>query len=296
MQGLFKLDSFIVEKIWGSKRLIELKNLSTQDKIGETYEVSTHPSGNSKIDGEDLSRFLNLKYLVKFISTSDNLSIQVHPGDEYAQEHENDSGKTESWIILEANEGAGIYLGFKKGVTKKEFKNAIESGLPIQNYLNFIPVSSGQFFILPAGLVHAIGTGITLCEVQQSSGITYRVWDWDRLDDEGNSRELHIDKALDVMNFSEKFNQQYGTFQKENIFELDFLNTLYKHEDFEATVLNAPIGEHEIKLKNGESLVVLSGDLELNGEKANTYESFIALSDQDVSLKINELSTCILTK
>lgn len=296
MQGIFKLDSFIVEKIWGSERLKELKNLDRSGLIGETYEVSTHDSGNSKINGEELGTFLNLNYLVKFISTSDNLSIQVHPGDDYAKEHEGDSGKTETWIILDAKKDAGIYLGFKKGVTKKEFKNAIDSGLPMQKFLNFIPVQPGEFYVLPSGLVHAIGSDITLCEVQQSSGVTYRVWDWDRVDSNGKSRELHIDKAIEVLDFNEKFNQQYSTFQKQNIYQLDFIQSLFKHDDFESSVINIDEGEHEINLSNGESLIVLKGELEIDEVPAKSYESFIALGDQKIRIKTKSQTTCVMVK
>lgn len=296
MQGLFKLDSFIVEKIWGSKRLAELKNLPSNDHIGETYEVSTHASGNSRINEEELSKYIQLNYLIKFISTSDNLSIQVHPDDEYARVHENESGKTECWIILDAKPGAGIYLGFKKGVTKKEFKNAITSGLPIQNFLNFIPVKKGEFYVLPAGMVHALGSDITLCEIQQSSGVTYRVWDWDRVDDQGNSRELHIDQALDVLNFSDAFNKKYGSAIKENVFENDFVTSLLKHAEFETTLINASRGKHEFNLEDGESIIILEGEMEIDGTLYQSYESLIALGKQKISIELESKTSFLLTK
>lgn len=296
MQGLFKLDSFIVEKIWGSKRLKELKNLDSDALIGETYEVSTHKSGNSLLKGEELSKFINLNYLIKFISTSDNLSIQVHPDDEYAKKFESDSGKTEAWLILEAAENAGIYIGFKKGVTKKEFKNAIQSGLAVQNFLNFVPVKKGEFYILPAGLVHAIGKDVTLCEVQQSSGITYRVWDWGRVDSEGNSRELHIEKALDVLNFNENFNEKYSRPQKQSIFENDFLTDLIKHSDFKTSLINIKSGKHDLKLNNGEALVILEGKPIINEEAYFTYDSLISLGENSIELTSENAFSILLTQ
>jgi mannose-6-phosphate isomerase len=297
MKRLFKLDSFISEKIWGGFKLNKFKNLGLDSKIGETYEVSTHKSGNSKIADKELSHFLDLSYLIKFIDTSDNLSIQVHPDDSYAKAHENDRGKLEAWIILEAQEGAGLYLGFKDGVTKKELKNALAAKLDISQFLNFIQVKAGDFFILPEGLVHAIGKGVTLCEIQQSSGVTYRVWDWNRVDDQGHSRELHIDKALDVLKFNEDFNRNYGKVQKENLLEKTELTQLIKHNDFEADLMNIP-GDKEIELNlvKGESIVILQGSGMIDGEAYKDYESYIAIEPVMIKINSKQFTSLVITR
>ncbi len=232
---LSKLEPKFTYKIWGGTKLSQIKNHTCETPLGETWEISTHEDGPSLLGGVPLNKFCDLSYLVKFIDTSDNLSVQVHPGDEYAKEHENSMGKTECWIILESAPGCGIYLGFKEGITKKEFKTAVDNGLNVQEYLNFIPTSPGDYFYVPYGAVHAIGVGVTLCEVQQNSGITYRVWDWNRVDDKGVGRELHIDKALDVLNFSADFNLKL--IQMKNIFKGSGLQKVVDHKDFKAEIL-----------------------------------------------------------
>ena len=140
--------------------------------------------------------------LFKVIDAKDKLSVQVHPGDDYAEKHENGSlGKTEVWYILDAKPGANLVYGLKPGVTKKDFENAVvggdgnRPGNPIENLLKFVPARKGDIFFIPAGLVHAIGEGIILAELQQNSDITYRVYDYNRKPE----RELHISKALDVV-------------------------------------------------------------------------------------------------
>jgi mannose-6-phosphate isomerase len=297
MKSLFKLDSFIAEKIWGGSKLNKFKNLNSEKQIGETYEVSSHRSGQSKIQNEDLSKFLDLTYLVKFIDTSDHLSIQVHPDDDYAKEHENDRGKLEAWIILEAEKDAGIYLGFKEGVTKKELKNALLAKLDMSQFLNFIPVKPGDFFILPEGLIHAIGKGVTLCEVQQSSGVTYRVWDWNRLDDQGNARELHVDKAIDVLKFNEEFNNKYGKAQKRDLLEVREHTQLIKHQDFNSSLISLLAGKDlEIKLEKGESLVFLTGKGKIDDEAYKAYESFIAIEPILITLSAEESTSILATK
>lgn len=294
MGNLAKLTAFNTFKIWGGEKLSKIKQISSSEPLGETWEVSTHKDGTSLIGKEKLSQFCSLSYLVKFIDTSDNLSIQVHPGDEYAKLHENSKGKTECWIILEAEENCGIYLGFKKGVTKKEFKTAIENSLDVEKFLNFIPVKPGDFFYVPSGSVHAIGKGVTLCEVQQSSGITYRVWDWNRVDEKGNGRELHIDKAMDVLDFNDKFNQ--NLLIQKNLFVSSELQNFVKHRDFTSTLIQIDSdSEKEINLKNKESLVVLAGRISIDGVEYNSFEAGICLNAGLIKVKAHSRSLFILT-
>lgn len=161
------------EKVWGSTGLSPWFP-DPEKKIGEVW-----------FDGEDRLP------LIKFLFTTDRLSVQVHPNDEYARKHENSNGKTEMWHILSAAPAAGVAIGFREHITAAQMRNAANTGT-IEAWLNWIPVRPGDTFFVPAGTVHAIGAGIALCEIQQRSDITYRIYDY------GRRRELHLDKALEV--------------------------------------------------------------------------------------------------
>jgi len=275
-QTIFKLKAAASHKIWGGSKLSKLKSIALEGKlpVGETWEVSVHSDGLAQTETGPLSDLVNSKelpYLVKFIDTSDVLSIQVHPDENYAQLNENSRGKTECWLILDAGEDGGIYLGFKENVNKDEFEAALKSGAKIDDYLQFYPVKRGDFFYVPAGAVHAIGANVFLAEVQQSSNITYRVWDWNRLDNKGNTRELHVDKAMEVLNFDPKFNSEETFKVSRNIFSNENGHTVITHEDFNVNllkdggVLNAKGKrnsflnlEKEMLLKRGDEVVTLA--------------------------------------
>lgn len=274
MTKIIKLTPHISETIWGGYNLSKLKNLNNPNRVGETWEVSTHSKGSSSFNGIQLSSLVELSYLVKFIDTTDNLSIQVHPDDEYAIA-ENDRGKTECWLILDAKPGAGIYLGLKNNVTKKEFKTAVDNSLAVDKFLNFIEVKAGDFFYVPAGTAHAIGFGVTLCEVQQASGITYRVWDWNRVDASGKSRELHIDKAMDVIDFSPRFNKDVLTKSKKELFKSDELIKLVEHSDFKAQLMTVNNKKVELNLKSKESIIVLKGNILIDDTQVKSYQSVL---------------------
>jgi len=144
--------------------------------------------------------------LVKFIFTGEKLSVQVHPGDDYAAQHESNSsgrGKTEMWYALQANPGAQVMVGLCPGASKGKFQSAILDGTA-ENWLEHIPLKTGEAIFVPAGTVHTIGPGLVLCEIQEQSDLTYRVYDYNRRDAHGQSRELHIAKALDVIRFGEQ--------------------------------------------------------------------------------------------
>lgn len=210
------------EKIWGGNKLTQLfsRNLPT-DNIGESWEVTAHPHGmsvveNGPLKGKSLADLLRdfpqqiygthrvankFPLLVKFIDAHQDLSVQVHPGDDYAYLQGNgEAGKTEMWYVLHAEPGASIIYGLKPGVTRQDFSTAITEKRVVE-CLNKVVVKPGDVYQLPAGLVHALGAGVVVAEVQQNSDTVYRVYDWDRVDEAGNPRELHIDKALDVINF-----------------------------------------------------------------------------------------------
>ena len=207
--------------IWGGERLaLEYGKECESRPVAESWELSFHKDGPTRLSdgrrlsdvagsaelGENVSGLDFFPTLIKFIDAKDNLSVQVHPSDSYAIENEGELGKTEMWYIVEADEGAGIYLGMKNGITPEEFADAIERE-SLCEHLNFIPVKSGDCFFIPAGTVHAICRGCLIAEIQQNSNLTYRVFDYGRKDKDGNTRPLHIEKAKLVSNLK-KFEQR----------------------------------------------------------------------------------------
>ncbi|MDE6730544.1 MAG: class I mannose-6-phosphate isomerase [Oscillospiraceae bacterium] len=205
--------------LWGGTRLrTEYHKHPECNPLAETWECSVHPDGASMvISGEFAGKsladviamhpeYLGGKYrnqkkfpiLVKFIDAAQDLSVQVHPNDNYAQIHEQENGKTEMWYIMDAVENASLIYGFQKNYSRQEIRTAIARH-EILDYLQKIPVHKGDVFFIPAGTVHAIGKGILLAEIQENSNLTYRVYDYDRTDQNGQRRQLHIEKALDVM-------------------------------------------------------------------------------------------------
>lgn len=203
-----KLKSVYKSTIWGGRRLInEYDKVCDLDNLAESWELSCRPDAmnvieNGEYAGKPLSFYFDklekdFPLLVKLIDANDKLSIQVHPDDDYARKYENQYGKTEMWYIVDANPGAKLVFGLKN-YDRDEFARAAEAG-ETEKFLNFVDVKKGDCFFIPAGCVHAIGEGILIAEVQQSSDVTYRVFDYNRRDKQGNLRELHVKKALDVI-------------------------------------------------------------------------------------------------
>lgn len=188
--------------IWGGERLSREfgKGDYIGQRIAETWELTVRENEvntvrGGEMDGKELSELEgseNFPVLIKFIDAKSDLSVQVHPGDEYSKKHEGDLGKTEMWYVVDAEAGAKLVYGLKDGVSKEDFAKAVEEN-KIGECLNYVDVHRGDVFFIPAGCVHAIGGGILIAEIQQSSNVTYRVYDYDR------GRELHIKKALDVI-------------------------------------------------------------------------------------------------
>ncbi len=209
--------------IWGGNKLKEYGKKTDKACIAESWELSFHPAGPSRLAdgrtlaevakksdwGENAAKFPFFPVLIKLIDSADNLSVQVHPSDEYALKNEGQFGKTEMWYIVEAEEGAGIYLGFRRDVTAEEFGKAIEDNTVLE-LLNFFPVKKGEHYFIAAGTVHAIGKGCLIAEIQQNSNLTYRVYDYNRKDASGKGRELHIEKAKRVANLHRFENCPYS--------------------------------------------------------------------------------------
>ena len=213
--SILKLIPTAKNYIWGGNSLKTTYNKKAPfDNIAETWEVSCHPDGESIIEysgealacyikrnpnacGANCDRFLQFPVLIKLIDAAENLSVQVHPNDEYALKHEGQLGKTEMWYIVDCQPQAYIYLGFNRDISLKEFTDSIEKGT-LCSLLQKVTVKPGDVFFIEAGTIHAIGAGIIICEVQQSSNVTYRVFDYCRIDADGKPRQLNIEKACDV--------------------------------------------------------------------------------------------------
>lgn len=202
------------DNIWGGVQLREKYGKQTdKDPVAESWELSFHKDGPTRLaDGKTLQEsvtaaelgkncqdFSFFPTLAKFIDAKQDLSVQVHPSDAYALANENSFGKTEMWYVVEAEQGAGLYLGFKRDVTKEEYEQAIADHT-LLDLLNFFEVQAGECYFIPSGTIHAIGAGCLICEIQQNSNLTYRVYDYGRKDKNGNERELHVEKALKVTN------------------------------------------------------------------------------------------------
>lgn len=214
----FLLKPSAKDYIWGGNRLNKdfNKNINMLP-LAETWECSTHKDGVSVVDsGEYKGRLLSevikkhpeylgdkyslsgdLPILVKLIDAREDLSVQVHPNDEYAIENENSIGKTEMWYVLDADKGTRLVYGFHRDMDRETLKNSIKDGT-VEKYLQKVKVEPDDVFYIEAGRVHAIGAGALIAEIQQNSNLTYRLYDYNRADSSGNKRELHIDKALDV--------------------------------------------------------------------------------------------------
>ncbi|MDD2954832.1 MAG: class I mannose-6-phosphate isomerase [Oscillospiraceae bacterium] len=218
----FRLIPYCRSVLWGGHRLKNEYDKETElEPLAETWELSCHPSGCSivgsgaykgtplsayvqrfktAVTGTRAAHFDDFPILIKLIDADENLSVQVHPSDEYALKHECQYGKEELWYILECEPGAYLYYGLCRPVSREEFLLHLERET-VETLLNRVEVKPGDIFYITPGTLHAIGRGIVLAEIQQSSDVTYRVWDYNRPDKDGRLRPLHVEKALDVINF-----------------------------------------------------------------------------------------------
>jgi len=214
-----KLSSIQKNVIWGGSKLCKEwgKTAKEPDTVGEAWVLTVRENEVSVIEngifaGKTMWDYIETNgpqvisvdskgdkfpLLIKLIDANDKLSVQVHPDDEYAEKVENDFGKTEMWYIVEADEGSGIVYGLDDGITKEDFRHFVESG-ETEKALKFQPVKAGEVYFIPSGMIHAIGSGLLIAEVQQNSDLTYRVFDYNRKQKDGSLRELHVEKALDV--------------------------------------------------------------------------------------------------
>ena len=238
-----KFEPILKQTLWGGDKIIPFKHLNeTLPNVGESWEVSAVEGSESVVaNGADkgytlpemvrkykeelvgeanYARFGNkFPLLIKFIDAKLDLSIQVHPGDELAKKRHNSFGKNEMWYVIAADKGAKLISGFAEEITPKEYKDRVHNGT-FAEVLQTCAIEPGDVFYVPAGRVHGIGAGAFVAEIQQTSDITYRIFDYNRKDKDGKSRELHTSQAMDAINFSDvqdDFRTEYERVQNEPV-------------------------------------------------------------------------------
>lgn len=286
MRKIYELIPPLKEYIWAGENLKKYKKTEL-GKISESRELSFLKGDETKliydnqeitisefIEKEEIKKYINPKLknlLVKLIDSSQSLSIQVHPSDEYALKYENSLGKTEMWIILEAEKDSYINLGFNKDVSKSNFPELIKDD-SILKCLNKIYVKPGDVYLIKPGTIHAIGKGITLLEIQESSKLTYRVYDFNRVDNSGNRRELHVDKAMDVLNFSR--------LEVKNLKEEKEIKTEYFA--VKGDVVNE---EKEVEISKASIITVIDGEGKIDELNVSKYKSYLILPSKKLFLR-----------
>lgn len=262
-----KFDPILKEKIWGGSALVgKLNKNSSKPNIGESWELSC-VEGNVSVVSNGLLKGLNLNELIlqfksdllgrkifkrfgedfpllfKFIDAKENLSIQLHPNDELASKRHNSFGKTEMWYVLDAEKKSKLYAGLNKRINKAEYSDLFRRG-ELQDLIHIDTVKKGDSFFIEVGTIHAIGAGIVLAEIQQTSDVTYRLYDWDRQDSQGNSRELHNDLAIDAIDFNKvgscKLDYEIKKNATNNIYDCKYFTTnkLFISKEIKRNYLN----------------------------------------------------------
>lgn len=238
----YKTEPMLKERIWGGQKLKQYNKSFEAKNIGESWETDKD----------------EMPVLIKLIDANDILSVQVHPNDELAWELEGQrKGKTEAWIVLDCDEGAELIAGLKQGTTQSKLEQALENG-GIQELLNTIKVKRGDCIYIPAGTVHSLGKGIVIYEVQQPSDLTYRLHDWDRIDESGKFRELNIFKAMKSIDYN------IIEVKVNNLYELSFpsqqLYTVFKSRYFTTSYLQICAQEQTYYQSNSfTALTIISG-------------------------------------
>lgn len=308
------------DKIWGGQKLKTILNKeSSLPNIGESWEISdvdgdTSIVCNGELKGQSLKELLNayksdlignknykvfqnkFPLLIKFIDAKEDLSIQLHPNDELAAKRHNSFGKTEMWYVFQADEDSNLIVGFNQDMTPEKYLEHLENKT-LTKILNFDKVKTGDTYFIEVGRVHAIGAGVMVAEIQQTSDITYRVYDWDRVDDEGNERELHNDLAIDAIDFNmpDNFRISYARTPNQSnqmvscpYFTTSYLvvNTLLRKEnnhdsfliymcvDGQATIVANGFKE---RVKKGETILIPASikEYEINSDNATLLEVYV---------------------
>lgn len=279
------------ERLWGGEKLISyLKKSFKGEGIGESWELSAVSGdesvvSNGVLEGKQLKELIetfkadlvgksvydrfgnDFPILIKYIDAQKDLSVQLHPNDQLAKERHNSFGKNEMWYIMNADAGSKLITGFSKNTDQNEYQQYLKND-QIESLLHYETVNSGDTFFIRTGTVHAIGAGILLAEIQQTSDVTYRIFDWNRKDKDGNTRELHTALALDAIDFSERDDNKVKYDQKPNQ-----RNTMVNSSYFKTDIIPLE-GEVSINMNQLDSFVVLmavDGDNEIIVDN-NTYQ------------------------
>ncbi|MEL0456887.1 type I phosphomannose isomerase catalytic subunit [Flavobacteriaceae bacterium SZ-1-7] len=302
-----KFHPILKDKIWGGQKLKTILNKKSDlPNIGESWEISdvegdTSIVSNGNLAGQSLKELLKtlkadligdknyevfgnkFPLLIKFIDAKQDLSIQLHPNDELAAKRHNSFGKTEMWYVFQADENANLIVGFNQEVTPEKYLKHLENKT-LTEILNFDEVKTGDTYFIEVGRVHAIGAGVMVAEIQQTSDITYRVYDWDRVDDQGNERELHNDLAIDAIDFNmpDNFRVNYSKIENQSnmmvscpYFKTSYLEvskTLKKENDKDSFFIYMCVdGEAKISA-NGFSENIIKGETLLLPAGIKNYE------------------------
>lgn len=313
MKNAVLLSPVFKDYLWGGTRLRdEFEKKCDFEKIAESWELAAHKDGESVIAsgefcgmtlseyvekcgkeclGRRAERFDRFPIMIKLIDAKDNLSVQVHPNDAYALKNEDDYGKTEVWYVISADEASCLYYGFNRSITKDEFKRRIADNT-IEEVLEKVNVKAGDVFFIEPGTLHAIGKGLLICEIQQNSNTTYRVYDYNRRGADGKPRQLHTEKAVEVTELKaadggKHIPKEEGRY----VFaSCEYFTSEYIKSDSECTV--------ELDKESFRSLIVLDGSAEIsvNGEKLNVHKGdSVFVPAQDGSLTINGKGEFILS-
>lgn len=295
MGHILKMKPVFKEMIWGGHKLKDVYGYEIpSDHTGECWAVSAHKNGdctieNSEFAGKTLSwlfehhreLFGNIEgeefpLLVKIIDARDDLSVQVHPNDEYARVHEDSLGKTECWYVLQADEGTKMVMGHH-AKTKDEFIKAIEED-DYDNLLNSFAVEKGDFFYIPSGTLHAICSGSLIYEAQQSSDITYRVYDYHRKDQDGNERQLHVQQSIDVTNVPAQIgsSKSFRETQLENGTKVRYVESeFFKVDCYRLNGKNTVENDAPFQMVS-----VIEGEGMIDGQSVKKGDHFLICSDQ----------------
>lgn len=316
-----KFRPILKEKIWGGNKLITLLHKeSDKENIGESWEISNVKDNvsvvaNGKLKGHTLNDLMVLyrddflgkavfskfsyefPLLIKFIDAKEALSIQLHPNDELAKKRHDSFGKTEMWYVMQADAAGELIVGFKNQSSKEQYLQHLKKKTLLE-ILNVDKVDAGDVYFIPTGRIHAIGAGVLLAEIQQTSDITYRIYDWDRQDDKGNYRELHTDLALDAINYkaerSYKTNYSKTLNEASEVVDCQYFTTniipvkgsvVVNHSNKDSFVIymcvsgsaTVKAGEEEVSLNQGETTLIpaILKNVEIDAENAELLEVYI---------------------
>ena len=309
MSEILKLSPSFKDYIWGGNKLMAQYGVKDMDRVAEAWVLSAHPDGPSYLPegttfadklaelgpdalGKNAAGFKDFPQLIKLIDAQSDLSVQVHPSDEYALKNEGQFGKTEMWYILDAEEGAGIYYGFQRDVTRAEMEEAIRTNT-LTDILRFVPVQKGESYFIPSGTIHAIGKGLLIAEIQQNSNVTYRVYDYGRKDAQGNTRPLHVEKALEVSDLTRAAD---AVEPQQTVVEGCTITQVAKCPYFSVAKLEINDGVSLVNSDSFQAVLITNGEGTIDGVPFVQYDTFFIPADYGPAVlrgKFEALVSCI---